>query len=54
MVTCKSDCLLYTYCLTQRKQYDTCDDMMRKYNANLLIPPEYIEVTLLTKAEVQQ
>ena len=52
MVTCKPKCPLYEYCLTQRAECDTCDDMMRRYNANLLLPPELIKNTLLPKCEV--
>lgn len=36
-------CPLYRYCLTQKHENDTCDYMLRKYNAGLLLPPEYKE-----------
>lgn len=36
-------CPLYRYCLTQKRENDTCDYMLRKYNAGLLLPPEYKE-----------
>ncbi len=36
-------CPLYRYCLTQKGEWESCDDMVRKYNASLLIPPKYIE-----------
>lgn len=36
-------CPLYPYCITQKTEYETCDDMVRRYNAGLLLPPEYVE-----------
>jgi hypothetical protein len=39
---CKT-CPLYRYCITQKKDHDSCADMVSRYNANLLIPPELIE-----------
>lgn len=35
-----SNCPLHKYCLTQKKGYESCQDMMNRYNAGLLIPPE--------------
>lgn len=40
-------CPLLQYCLTQKSEWDSCDDMVRKYNANLLLPPERIERSTL-------
>lgn len=36
-------CPLRNHCLTQKKETDTCDDMIRRYNASLLLPPQYVE-----------
>nr|DAX99690.1 MAG TPA: Protein of unknown function (DUF2800) [Caudoviricetes sp.] len=36
-------CPLRSHCLTQKKETDTCDDMIRRYNASLLLPPQYVE-----------
>lgn len=36
-------CPLYPYCVTQKHEHESCDDMVRRYNAGLLLPPEYIE-----------
>ena len=38
-----TNCPLYRYCLTQKTFESRCDDMVRKYNANLLLPPEFVE-----------
>jgi hypothetical protein len=42
MKRCKN-CPLLRYCLTQKAEWDTCDDMVRKFNANLLLPPVHLE-----------
>lgn len=42
-MSCCENCPLLNYCLTQKAEWDSCDDMVRRYNANLLIPPEHIE-----------
>lgn len=34
------NCPLYPYCITQKGEHETCDDMVRRYNARLLLPPE--------------
>lgn len=33
------------YCITKKHEHETCDDMVRRYNAGLLLPPEYVEET---------
>lgn len=38
-----TECLLQEYCLTQKHEYDSCADMVSKYNSGLLLPPEYIK-----------
>lgn len=38
-----TSCPLYEHCLTQKKEYESCNDMLIRYNAGLLLPPEYIE-----------
>lgn len=38
----KKTCPLYSYCLTQKRESYTCDYMVRLYNANLLLAPEYL------------
>ena len=35
-----SNCPLHKYCLTQKKEYESCQDMINRYNAGLLIPPK--------------
>lgn len=35
------NCPLKSYCLTQKHEYQSCDDMVRLYNAGLLLPPEF-------------
>lgn len=36
-------CPLYPYCTTKKHEHETCDDMVRRYNAGLLLQPEYVE-----------
>lgn len=43
MKSCNS-CPLYRYCITQKREYESCDDMLRKYNARLLLPPQFTEL----------
>ena len=43
MKSCK-DCPLLKYCLTQKHEYESCLDMMSRYNAGLLKPPEFVNV----------
>ena len=42
-MSCCENCPLLKYCITQKAEWDSCDDMVRRYNANLLLPPEIIE-----------
>ena len=41
-------CPLYKFCLTNKKEYYTCDYMLQLYNANLLTPPEFVEKSVLS------
>ncbi len=43
MPTEHTNCPLYPYCITQKGEHKTCDTMVRRYNAGLLLPPEYIK-----------
>ena len=36
-------CPLFQYCLTQKHEWETCADMVSRYNAGLLLPPAYVE-----------
>lgn len=38
-----NDCPLLPYCLTQKAEHESCNDMMSRYNAGLLMPPEMVE-----------
>ena len=38
-------CPLLAYCITQKQGYETCNDMVLRYNAGLLIPPEFLTDT---------
>ena len=40
---CCEECFLLPYCLTQKAEYESCNDMLLKYNANLLLQPEMVE-----------
>lgn len=42
MQTCEV-CPLYRYCLTQKAEYESCADMVLRYNAGLLLSPELIK-----------
>ena len=47
-MTCENErCPLYPYCLTQKKDYYTCDYMVTLYNAGLLLPKEHYEKSAL-------
>lgn len=35
-------CPLLAYCITQKQDYETCNDMVQRYNAGLLMPPEFL------------
>lgn len=35
-------CPLLHFCITQKHDYESCDDMVRRYNAGLLLPPEFV------------
>lgn len=37
---CCKNCPLLHYCLTQKKEWESCNDMLLRYNAGLLLPPE--------------
>lgn len=37
MKSCKT-CPLLHYCLTQKKEWESCNDMLLRYNAGLLLP----------------
>ena len=37
-----TECPLKEFCLTQKHEYESCADMVSRYNAGLLISPEYI------------
>lgn len=39
----RESCCLVEHCVTQKHEYDSCVDMVSKYNAGLLLPPEYIK-----------
>lgn len=32
------ECPLINYCLTQKKDHESCEDMVQRYNNGLLIP----------------
>lgn len=38
-----NECSMYEYCLTQKHDYETCADMVSRYNAGLLLAPEYVK-----------
>lgn len=37
------ECPLKEFCLTQKHDYETCADMVSKYNAGLLLSPEFVK-----------
>lgn len=39
MESCKT-CPLLHYCLTQKGEWESCNDMLLRYNAGLLLSPE--------------
>lgn len=41
------NCILKQYCITQRHSYESCDDMVQRYNAGLLIPPELCQTIFI-------
>lgn len=43
MKRCKN-CPLLAYCITQKKDYESCVDMVQRYNNGLLLPPEKLKV----------
>lgn len=38
-----NQCPLAAYCIYQKQSWDSCADMVSKYNAGLLLPPAYFE-----------
>ena len=36
------NCPLIEFCLTQKHDWESCADMVFRYNAGLLLSPEYI------------
>ena len=39
---CRKDCPLKDYCMTQKHEWESCADMVFRYNAGLLLAPKYI------------
>lgn len=39
----RTRCVLGDYCITQKKSYESCADMVSRYNAGLLLPPNHFE-----------
>lgn len=37
---CCENCPLLHYCLTQKHEWESCLDMVQRYNAGLLLPPD--------------
>lgn len=44
-------CLLYPYCITQKHEWESCNDMVSRYNARLLLPPEFKDIQPITEKE---
>lgn len=36
------NCPLIEFCLTQKSEWESCNDMVSRYNAGLLLPPEQL------------
>lgn len=48
MICENEECPLYKTCLTQKKDYLTCADMVNLKNAELSLPPEFVEKSVFS------
>lgn len=42
-----NECPLLEYCLTQKAEHESCEEMIRRYNANLLLSPYHCERSVM-------